>query len=398
MYHVGIDIAKQHHDFAIIDENGNIILVNSRFDNNRQGFDQLHQQLQSYQKPVKIALEDTGHYGFNLLAFLHRKNYEIYTYNPLLVKEFSKSISLRKTKTDKKDALLIARKLFSDPARSSFLADPQVQELKYLTRHVSRMKRDLSCAKVQYTRLLDIMFPELADLVNTHNHYIYELLSHYPSTQKIGRAHLSTLIKIPRLPASLAQKIQKLAQNSIGTSSAALEFELKQVLQQIEFLTKQLDNAIKAVNQLMEKLNSPITTIPGISNRLGSVILAEIRNIHNFEGPSQLQAFAGLEPSIYQSGQMNVTGHMVKRGSSHLRWALIEAAKKTARYSPTFAEYLANKQVEGKHYNVAITHVARKLIRLIFFLLKNDMAFDEEKLAVDSQQSSKKLITSLRSS
>lgn len=130
----------------------------------------------------------------------------------------------------------------------------------------------------------------------------------------------------------------------------------------------------------MESLNSVITTVKGIGNRFGSVILAEIGNIHTFKNPNQLQAFAGLDPAIYQSGQAYSTGKMVKRGSPHLRWAIIQAANLVARYSPTFKVYLRTKLAQGKHWNVALTHVARKLIRVLSYLLKNNQKFDENKL------------------
>ena len=126
-------------------------------------------------------------------------------------------------------------------------------------------------------------------------------------------------------------------------------------------------------------MDSPITTIKGIANRLGSIILAEIRDIKFFSSPSKLVAFAGLDPSIYQSGQHNSAGRMVKRGSAYLRWAIIEAAKRVAQYNSTFKAYLEKKLSEGKHYLVAISHVAKKLLRTIYYLLKNNEKFDPAK-------------------
>ncbi|RCW15907.1 IS110 family transposase, partial [Streptococcus gallolyticus] len=177
-----------------------------------------------------------------------------------------------------------------------------------------------------------------------------------------------------------ALDILELAPNSIGTTSFAREFELVEIIENIQHYEKLIKQAEKKIDELMAELNSVITTVPGISNRLGSVILAEIRNINTFTNPAQLQAFAGLEPSIYQSGQLDTQGKMVKRGSSHLRWALIQAAIKVARYSPTFKAYLRIKLEQGKHFNVAISHVAKKLIRVLFHLLQNNEAFEEDKL------------------
>ena len=130
----------------------------------------------------------------------------------------------------------------------------------------------------------------------------------------------------------------------------------------------------------MLEWDSPITSIAGIGNRLGTIIQAEIKNIHNFKNPAQLQAFAGLEPAIFQSGQMDNTGGMVKRGSTYLRYELIQVAKLICLYSPHFKDYLKLKITQGKHYNVAISHIAKKLIRIIFYLLKTNQSFDEAKL------------------
>lgn len=186
--------------------------------------------------------------------------------------------------------------------------------------------------------------------------------------------------EIKRLTVPKIQDILKVAPNSIGTTSNAREFELIEIIENIQHYNRLIAKAENKVNELMAEINSGITTVTGIGNRLGSVILAEIRNIHTFDNPAQLQAFAGLEPSIYQSGQIDLAGKMVKRGSPHLRWAILQAAKSTARFSPAFKAYLRTKLEQGKHYNVALTHVAKKLVRLLFHLLKNNIPFDEQKV------------------
>lgn len=132
------------------------------------------------------------------------------------------------------------------------------------------------------------------------------------------------------------QDILKVAPNAIGTTSLAREFELIQIIENIQHYNRIIAKAENHVDKLMAELNSVITTVTGIGNRLDSIILAEIRNIHTFDNPAQLQAFAGLEPAIYQLGQIDLSGKMVKRGSPHLRWAILQAAKATARFSPAF--------------------------------------------------------------
>lgn len=153
-----------------------------------------------------------------------------------------------------------------------------------------------------------------------------------------------------------------------------------QLIESIQHYDKQINQTQEEINRLMTGLDSPITSISGIGSRLGAIILAEIKTIYNFKNPDQLQAFAGLDPAIYQSGQIDNTGHMVKRGSSYLRYALIQAAKLISIYSPHFKTYLKLKISHGKHYNVAVTLIAKKLIRVIYHLLKTNQTFDEAKL------------------
>ncbi|MBK5077766.1 IS110 family transposase [Lactococcus lactis] len=381
---VGIDVSKYKHDLAILDEHGEILSKHFRFANTYQGFQKLKEHLETLELPtyeLHIALEDTGHYADNLIAFLQNIGYPTFTYNPLLIKEFVKSLTLRKSKTDKKDALSIARKLLAAPTPERYIVKPQLKELKELTRYQNRLIHERSKNKTLYVRTLDIVFPEFAKIVkNVHNQFVYDLLSKYPSPQKIKRAHFQSLLTIKRLTADKIKQIQEAAHLTIGNSSLALQLELTQLIDMIRIQTIQINKVQEQINHLMTEIDSPITSITGIGQRLGAIILAEIKNIHNFKTPSQLQAFAGLEPSIYQSGTMDITGHMVKRGSSYLRYALIQAAKLLANYSPHFRAYLRLKISQGKHYNVAVSHVAKKLIRIVYYLLKTNQSFDESKL------------------
>lgn len=189
------------------------------------------------------------------------------------------------------------------------------------------------------------------------------------------------MLKIKRLKADKANKIQQAAQDTIGNPSFALQLELTQLIATIRHLTSQIDEIQNRINSILYELDSPITSIAGIGERLGATILAEIKNINNFKNPAQLQAYAGLEPSIYQSGTLDTTGRMVKRGSPYLRYALMLATTCVCRFSPHFQTYLALKRSQGKHYYVAISHAAKKLIRVIFHLLKTNQTFDENKLA-----------------
>lgn len=398
MLYVGIDVAKYKHDLAVIDSEGEIFIRHLQIANNREGFTQLQMALENLSvstgQSIQIALEDTGHYSFNILRFLRTNGYPTFSYNPFLIKEFAKSHSLRKTKTDKKDAMTIARKLRDDIDKKLFDADTTMIELKYATRNVNRLKQDCTKQKIHYVRLLDILFPELSPTLKgtnaLHNRYIYEMLRSFPSPEKLANAHLTKLTNIlhrssrGKIGRKEALDLKQLAASSIGQSSPALEFELLQTIDLIKHLTDLREAADKEVAALMKEIDSPLLTIPGIGVKLGAVILAEIRSIHNFKTPAQLLAFAGSEPSISTSGENQTeNGHMVKRGSSQLRWALHEAARLCAIWSPSMKTYFQKKRDEGKHYNVAISHVVKKLVRIIFRTLKTGEFYEEDKMVVN---------------
>lgn len=384
MIYVGIDVAKQKHQVAILDDEGEIYRDGLVIMNNRTGFQELHEILCHIRVVTKqdcqIAMEDTGHYSLPILQFLKRNNYSTYCYNPILIKEFSKVHTLRKTKTDKIDALVIAKKLMTDFEKREKKLNETKMELKELTRHSGRLGKHQSFLKTQYTRILEKSFPELATYGQIrHSAYMIKLLKKYPSPKKIAAAHQKTLSNLLGVNNShvSASKLQQLAKESIGYYSEVTELELTQTIEQLNMYEKQIKKVDKRIQEIMDILDSPIITIPGISYRLGSIILAEIGDIHNFETPSQLLAFAGMEPSIYESGKSKGSGKMVKRGSPYLRWAMYHAARLIAIYSPTFKTYYEKKMSEGKHYNVVISHVAKKLMRVIFHLLRKGQAYKE---------------------
>ncbi|MGL9970526.1 hypothetical protein IGI80_001432 [Enterococcus sp. DIV1420a] len=343
---------------------------------------------------LQIALEDTGHYCFNLLRFLRINGYPTFSYNPLLIKEFAKHHSLRKTKTEKKDAMTIVRKLKDDIDKQLFQTETIISELKYAKRNVSRIKENCTKQKINYARLLDILFPELATFLSSptakHDSCIYAILKEFPSPKKLKNTHLTKLANLlsshshGRFGKKQAQALKNLDSTSIGSDSPSLEFKLLQTIDTIKYFTNQRKLTDKVVSKLMQEIDSPILSIPGIGVNLGSIILAEIRDIHNFKSPNQLLAYAGCEPLISTASTNQVElGRMAKCGSSKLRWVLQEATRLMSIRSPSMRLYLKKKRSEGKHYSVAISHVVKKLVRIIFQLLKNNESYDEEKMIVN---------------
>ena len=383
MFLIGIDVAKDKHDCFICDSDGNVIRDVFTFSNDREGFNLLLSFMPTSSENVKVGLEATGHYSLNLINFLIDNGYSPVVFNPLQINLFRKAHTLRKTKTDKIDAKLIALMLSSSDAKPHLGLSYHVTELKSLTRYRSRLKDQLARLKISLARIIEIVFPELENCVYSINQKsTMALLYEFPSKELIAKAHLTRLTNLlkdnsrGKYSKDKALEIRNIAINSIGTSSDASSFELVQTIDMINFYSSKIYELDAKIEDIMIELNSPILSIPGISYNLGSIILAEIVDINRFDTPAQLQAFAGLDPTTHQSGKFIATGvSMVKRGSPYLRWAILNASRLIAMRDPCFKDYYQRKRKEGKHHFVALTHVAKKLIRVIFKLLKTNTQF-----------------------
>lgn len=385
---VGIDVAKDKHDCYIISSEGEVLADVFTIPNNAEGFDVLMESIRGCSRPsdkIKVGLEATGHYSYNILGFLLNKGLPTYVINPLHTNLYRKSLSLRKTKTDRVDARTIATMLMSDVDLKSYTdTSYHNEELKSLTRYRFNKVQERAKLKTSVSRLVCILFPELEKLVSTlHMASIYALLSEFPGAKQIASAHLTRLTNLledaskGHYGKDKSIEIRDAARHSIGSAMPAKSLELKHTIALIRELDKEIGEIENEINSIMDEIHSPITTIPGIGNRLGAMIIAEIGDFSKFDSPDKILAYAGLSPSTYQSGQItNCYSHMEKRGSKYLRYAIFNATKYVCNWDPTFAAYLAKKRAEGKHYNVAISHAAKKLVRLIFAMEHSGQAYN----------------------
>ena len=383
MIYVGIDVAKDKHDCFITNSDGEVLFQVFTIQNNREGFDGLFSRIQSVSHDmsnIKVGLEATGHYSYNLLGYLIDKGLPTFVINPLHTNLYRKSLSLRKTKTDKVDARTIAMMLMSDVNLKSY-SDTSYhnEELKSLTRYRFDKVQERAQLKQSVSRLVTILFPELEKLVSSlHLASVYTLLSELPSAREIGSCHLTHLTKLlenaskGRYSREKAIEIREAARVSIGSNMPAKSLELRHTLRLIGELDSEITEIESEIKRIMDQISSPILTIPGIGYRMGAMILAEIGDFSRFDSPDKILAYAGASPSTYQSGQLESSySHMEKRGSRYLRYALINAAKYVCHWDETFGAYLQKKLSEGKHYNVAITHATKKLVRLIYAMEKS---------------------------
>lgn len=387
MMFIGIDAAKDKHDCFIVSSDGEVLCDVFTISNTLDGFNDLLSKIKSFSKDLsktKVGLEATGHYSYNLLGFLLDNGLPTYVLNPLHTNLYRKSLSLRKTKTDKVDARTIASMLMSCQSLKLYTrALYHNEELKSLTRYRFDKVSERAKLKTSVSRLITILFPELEKLVSqVHCVSVYALLSEFPSAKHIASANLTRLTNLlysaskGHYNRDTAIRLREAARNSIGSVMPAKSLELKHTIKLIGELDNEISEIEAAIKQIVDSLGTTILTIPGIGYATAASILAEVGDFSNFETPDKILAFAGMSPSTYQSGQLsNCYAHMEKRGSKYLRFALYNATKYVCKWDSNFAAYLAKKRSEGKHYNVAISHAAKKLVRLIFALEKSRLPY-----------------------
>jgi transposase len=387
MVSVGIDVAKDKHDCFILNSDGEVLANAFTIPNTLDGFNTLLQKIRDSTSPadkIKVGLEATGHYSYNILGFLLDSGLTTYVLNPLHTSLYRKSLSLRRTKTDRVDARTIATMLLSDVELKPYTdTSYHNEELKSLTRYRFDKVKERAQMKQSVSRLVCILFPELEHMVSSiHIASVYALLEEFPGAKQISEVHLTKLKTLleqtskGRYGRDMAVAIRDAARVSIGIRMPAKSLELQHTIRLIRELDAEIEDIESAIQDIMDELHSPITTIPGMGVRMGAMILAEIGDFSRFESPDKLLAYAGLSPSTYQSGQLkNCYAHMEKRGSRYLRYAIFNATKYVCLWDPKFAAYLAKKRAEGKHYNVAISHAAKKLVRLIFALEKSGQPY-----------------------
>lgn len=387
MIFIGIDVAKDKHDCFIVSSDGEVLCDVFTISNTLDGFNDLLSKIKSFSKDLsktKAGLEATGHYSYNLLGFLLDNGLPTYVLNPLHTNLYRKSLSLRKTKTDKVDARTIASMLMScvdlKPYTRTLYHN---EELKSLTRYRFNKVSERAKLKTSVSRLITILFPELEKLVSqVHCVSVYALLSEFPSAKHIANANLTRLTNLlysaskGHYNRDTAIRLREAARNSIGSVMPAKSLELKHTIKLIGELDNEISEIEAAIKQIVDSLGTTILTIPGIGYATAASIIAEVGDFSKFETPDKILAFAGMSPSTYQSGQLtNCYAHMEKRGSKYLRFALYNATKYVCKWDSNFAAYLAKKRSEGKHYNVAISHAAKKLVRLIFALEKSRLPY-----------------------
>ena len=381
IYYIGIDISKYKHDFCIISITGEIIVENSSFENNQKGFQFFLDQLKPYNnQDVRIAFEATGHYSMNLELFLTNQDYSFMKVNPLVVHQFLKARSLRRTKTDKADSFTMASYLMSIPYKPNSLLLYHTYSLKSLCRTREHLIKERSKFAVLLTNELDKSFPELKPFFNNKisatllfildkykNASHMALMKDYDSIRCISKG---------RFTYSKFAKLKELAKNTVGYHDDNTDLLISTYISIYNDFNNKIDPIDKQISTIIKELNPSILSIPGIGEITAASIIAEYGDISLFSSPAKMLAFAGLEPSIIQSGTLESNGKMVKHGSGHLRYVLMNTSLTLLKYNPTFYDFYLKKRSEGKSHRVALSHVCKKFIRLIYTLETKHVDFN----------------------
>lgn len=382
MLYLGIDVGKRNHVASLIDENAKVLFKAFSFSNTTDGANGLLEKLSVHtdKNNVEIGMEATGHYWLSIYSFLIEKGFTVHVVNPIQTDGWRKGTEIRKRKTDIIDSILIADLIRYGDFNETSLSDEEMLSLRNLSRFRNYLVSSIGDLKRKVICVLDQVFPEYQSAFSDiFGETSKELLSHFQTAddfENISSEQLENVLEKVAFKGFTKNKItqiSKLAANSFGLKFCRDSFslQLKLLIEQIRFIEAQVSDVEAEIKTVLQKIDSPITTIPGIGEINGAVILGEIGDISRFSNASKLAAYAGIDASVSQSGDYQSSNNrMSKRGSPYLRKALFQAALIAAFHDPVFSAFYQKKRNEGKHHLTAIGAVARKLCNTIFAVLK----------------------------
>jgi len=380
----GIDVAKRKHVFTVMDADGQVVQPPTTITNNRSGFDTLLAVLSGFDTSPVVGLEATGHYWLALYDDLTRHGYAVIVLNPLQVSAYRRS-GIRKRKTDSWDAWWIADFIRVSREQHALRAPEKQLRLRELTRFRANLTENIGDLKRKILSILDRVFPEYETVFS--NPFIQSsrrVLTEAVTAQEVAEFDLSELANLlrhasrGRFGEQKAQILQETARQSIGVSflQDAVHLEMRCLLAQLELLETQRREVDEAIEALLASCNQFLTTIPGIGSVTAAAILAEVGDVRRFSEPNKLVAYAGIDATVFQTGQFEGTQqHMSKRGSPYLRMALWQAASMAIQYDPELKAYYRKKRQEGKHHGTALGAVCRKLLIRIYVILKQNRPY-----------------------
>lgn len=392
MFYVGIDIGKRHHEVGVIDDKGQPVGKTLRFANTKAGSNKLLEYFNQHKLTPDnsvIGIEATGHYWLSVFSFVHKLGFKTTVFNPLQ-SDALRHFYIRKTKTDVKDAYLIAQVIRIDSPDET----PFIEEDLLRLRHLERLRYSLvdqtSDMKRKIVSLLDQVFPEYEQLFSdTFGKSSTDILMNYTLPEEFIEIDTNELANLlleasnGRFGESRALKkatqIRESALNTFGITigTDVFKLQIQLLLEQIQLIEKHLTEIEEVMIEISNRQKHYLITITGISDVTACVILGEIGSIKRFERPEQLVAFAGLDASVHQSGDFNSQNtRMSKRGSPYLRRAIWQAAFVASNHDPALSLHYQRLRKRGKAHGTAVGAVARKLTHIIFAILRDNKPYE----------------------
>lgn len=387
MFIVGIDIAKHTHQASVMNPDGSLIGKSIKISNTSSGFEAFIAKLKDIDPDLshfEFGMESTGHYWLNLYTHLSDLGCTVHVINPVQ-SDALRGLYIRQTKNDIKDSAIIADVIRIGRYCETTVSDDKMLALRDLTRQRFYLVDMISDLKRKSLTLIDRIFPEYPKLFSdTFGSTSLELLANCNTPEDIIAIDTDKLVEMlstaskGRFKREKAEKIKAAAQNSFGAllCTDSTSFMLKQFVEQIKFLENQLDELNEMISERLAEFNSPITSITGIGDVLGASILSEIGDISRFESADKLAAFAGIDPTVSQSGNfLGTKNKMSKRGSPYLRRAIWLAATAAILHDPAIKAFYDRKKAQGKHHYVCVGYICRKLVNIIFSVLKSGQPY-----------------------
>ena len=387
MFIVGIDIAKHTHQASVMNPDGSLIGKSIKISNTSSGFESFIAKLKDIDPDLshfEFGMESTGHYWLNLYTHLSDLGCTVHVINPVQ-SDALRGLYIRQTKNDIKDSAIIADVIRIGRYCETTVSDDKMLALRDLTRQRFYLVDMISDLKRKSLTLIDRIFPEYPKLFSdTFGSTSLELLANCNTPEDIIAIDTDKLVEMlstaskGRFKREKAEKIKAAAQNSFGAllCTDSTSFMLKQFVEQIKFLENQLDELNEMISERLAEFNSPITSITGIGDVLGASILSEIGDISRFESADKLAAFAGIDPTVSQSGNfLGTKNKMSKRGSPYLRRAIWLAATAAILHDPAIKAFYDRKKAQGKHHYVCVGYICRKLVNIIFSVLKSGQPY-----------------------
>ena len=391
MVYIGIDIAKRFHVLSAVDDDGRTVIESFKFANTDAGFKELLGRLKKAgigPEGSLSGMEATGHYWVALYDFMGAHGYDAAVINPIQTDAFRDVWTVRKVKTDAIDAAMIADLVRYKRYEPSALGDAATGALCSLSRYRMSLVERSPTLKNRATAILDRVFPELDGLFSgSFGPTQRKLLEHCATPEQVLSTNVRTLERILKEASNgkcgraKADELKEAARKSVGVGfgSRTLAFEVRLLMEELDFIRGQIDEVETELARLLDETPGKwLLTVPGIGLALAAAIAGEVGDPNRFEGPHQLMAFAGMDPTKSESGETVASdGSMSKRGSAALRWAFMEAADSVRRYDPYFGDYYAKKKGEDrKHHYVALSGVARKLMGVCLALMKEGRPYE----------------------